>query len=406
MAEAIQTGVQAGVQAALAANAAEAAAPRQQQNRRHNPVFEDDGDGSDEDNPFGDNPNHQRHQQDRGQQQRNAENTRWTSGIKLDIPEYHGSSQPEELLDWFVTVDEFLEFKDVPTNKKVPLITTRFRGHAASWWNQLKLSRTRRGKEKIIVWDKLKKQMHKDHAQSRSTLMSFYQMLTRVDINDSEDQLVASLLQDYDLNYRMLHQFDPRSVSEARQRAVLVEQQNRLRNNQWAGNTKARNTTSSTEESKASTGRDTTTGPRANPRSTEPATDAVKPRPSRPNALRNCLAPKSTEAWQRISLFSSTCTVKGKICRFVIDSGCSANVVSKKAVKKVDLTTKTHPHPYRLLWMQTGAEVLVSKRTLLSLSIGSFYKDTLYCDIAPMDVSHIILGRPWQYDHEVMYNGK
>ncbi|XP_013624826.1 PREDICTED: uncharacterized protein LOC106331001 [Brassica oleracea var. oleracea] len=267
MAEAIQTGVQAGVQAALAANAAEAAAPRQQQNRRHNPVFEDDGDGSDEDNPFGDNPNHQRHQQDRGQQQRNAENTRWTSGIKLDIPEYHGSSQPEELLDWFVTVDEFLEFKDVPTNKKVPLITTRFRGHAASWWNQLKLS-------------------HKDHAQSRSTLMSFYQMLTRVDINDSEDQLVASLLQDYDLNYRMLHQFDPRSVSEARQRAVLVEQQNRLRNNQWAGNTKARNTTSSTEESKASTGRDTTTGPRANPRSTEPATDAVKPRPSRPNALR------------------------------------------------------------------------------------------------------------------------
>lgn len=161
MAEAIQTGVQAGVQAALAANAAEAAAPRQQQNRRHTPVFEDDGDGFDEDNPFGDNPNHQRHQQDRGQQQRNAENTRWTSGIKLDIPEYHGSSQPEELLDWFVTVDEFLEFKDVPTNKKVPLITTRFRGHAASWWNQLKLSRTRRGKEKIIVWDKLKKQMRK-----------------------------------------------------------------------------------------------------------------------------------------------------------------------------------------------------------------------------------------------------
>lgn len=84
----------------------------------------------------------------------------------------------------------------------------------------------------------------------------------------------------------MLHQFDPRSVSEARQRAVLVEQQNRLSNNQWAGNTKARNTTSSTEESKASMGCDTTTGPRANPRSTEPATDAVKPRPSRPNALR------------------------------------------------------------------------------------------------------------------------
>ena len=107
-----------------------------------------DDDGSDEDNSFGDNPNHQRQQHDRGQQHRNSENNRWTSGIKLEIPEFHGSSRPEELLDWFVTVDEFLEFKDVPTNKQAPLVTTRFRGHAASLWNQLKLSRSRRGKEK------------------------------------------------------------------------------------------------------------------------------------------------------------------------------------------------------------------------------------------------------------------
>lgn len=121
---------------------------------------------------------------------------------------------------------------------------------------------------------------------------------------------------------------------------------------------------------------------------------------------RNCLAPKASEDWQRTALFSSTCTVKSKVCRFVIDSGCSANVVSEEAVRKLALTTETHPHPYRLLWMQTGAEVHVSQRTLLSLSIGSFYKDTLYCDIAPMDVSHIILGRPWQYDREVLHNGK
>ena len=121
---------------------------------------------------------------------------------------------------------------------------------------------------------------------------------------------------------------------------------------------------------------------------------------------RNCLAPKTSEAWQRTSLFSSTCTVKGKICCFVIDSGCSANVVSEEAARKLALTAEAHPHPCRLLWMQTGAEVYVSKRTQVPLSIGSFYKETLYCDIAPMDVSHIILGRPWQYDWEVLHNGK
>ena len=121
---------------------------------------------------------------------------------------------------------------------------------------------------------------------------------------------------------------------------------------------------------------------------------------------RSCMAPKTDEAWQRTSLFSSTCTVKGKICRFVIDFGCSSNVVSEEAVRKLSLSIEPHPHPYRLLWMQTGAEVYVSQRTLLSLSIGSFYKDTLYCDIAHMDVSHIILGRPRQYDREVIHNGK
>lgn len=121
---------------------------------------------------------------------------------------------------------------------------------------------------------------------------------------------------------------------------------------------------------------------------------------------RNCLAPKTSEAWQRTLLFSSTCTVKGKICRFVIHSGCSANVVSKKAVRKLSLSAEAHPQPYRLLWMQTGAEVYVSKRAQVPLSIGSFYKETFYCDIAPMDVSHIILGRPWQSDREVIHNGK
>lgn len=68
---------------------------------------------------------------------------------------------------------------------------------------------------------------------------------------------------------------------------------------------------------------------------------------------RNCFAPKTSEAWERTSLFSSTCTVKGKICRFVIDSRCSANVISEEAVRKLGLKQEAHPHPYRLLWMQT-----------------------------------------------------
>ena len=161
MAEAIQAGVQARVQAAFAAHHANAqqqhAAPLQHQHRNNNPIFDEQDDDIDDENPFGDN-NRQLHRHER--HNRN-EDTRWTSGLKIDIPEYHGGSQLVDLLDKIVTVDEFIEFKDFPEHKKVPLITTRFRGHAASWWSQLKLSRTRRGKDKITSWDKLKKHLRK-----------------------------------------------------------------------------------------------------------------------------------------------------------------------------------------------------------------------------------------------------
>lgn len=54
----------------------------------------------------------------------------------------------------------------------------------------------------------------------------FYQMLKRVDVHDSEDQLVAHFIEGLRPQLQtMLHQFDPCSVSEARHRALLVEQQ-------------------------------------------------------------------------------------------------------------------------------------------------------------------------------------
>ena len=50
---------------------------------------------------------------------------RWETGMRTEIPEFHGSLQPEEFLDWLATVEEILDFKDVPKNKRVPLIATR-----------------------------------------------------------------------------------------------------------------------------------------------------------------------------------------------------------------------------------------------------------------------------------------
>ncbi|KAH7844240.1 hypothetical protein Vadar_025932 [Vaccinium darrowii] len=70
-----------------------------------------------------------------------------------------GGLTPEEFLDWVAAMDEVLEFKQVPEDKRVSLVATRFRGRAAAWWQQLKQTRLRQGKDKISSWEKLKKKM-------------------------------------------------------------------------------------------------------------------------------------------------------------------------------------------------------------------------------------------------------
>lgn len=86
---------------------------------------------------------------------------RWENSFKLEIPKFHGNNVAEELLDWFVTVEEILEFKRVPIDRYVPLIAIHFWDLAAAWWTQHKTYRARLGKSKIVTWEKLKHDMRK-----------------------------------------------------------------------------------------------------------------------------------------------------------------------------------------------------------------------------------------------------
>ena len=45
---------------------------------------------------------------------------------------------PEEFLDWVAAVEEILNFKRVPEDRRVSLVATKFWGRAAAWWQQLK----------------------------------------------------------------------------------------------------------------------------------------------------------------------------------------------------------------------------------------------------------------------------
>ena len=91
---------------------------------------------------------------------------------------------------------------------------------------------------------------------------------------------------------------------------------------------------------------------------------------------RMCLTPRANkDEWLRNNIFQSACTIQGKVYCFVIDIGSCENIVSTEAVEKLGVNTEAHPKPYKLAWLKKGGEVTVSKRALISFSIGAKYKN-------------------------------
>jgi len=48
--------------------------------------------------------------------------------------------------------------------------------------------------------------------------------------------------------------------------------------------------------------------------------------------------------------------------------------------------------------------MIVNQQVKVPFSIGT-YKDEVIWDVVPMEVGHLLLGRPCQYDKNIIYNG-
>ena len=46
----------------------------------------------------------------------------------------------------------------------------------------------------------------------------------------------------------------------------------------------------------------------------------------------------------------------------------------------------------------------MNRQVLLHFSIDK-YKDEVLCDVVPMEATHVLLGRPWQFDRKILHDG-
>jgi hypothetical protein len=106
---------------------------------------------------------------------------------------------------------------------------------------------------------------------------------------------------------------------------------------------------------------------------------------------------------QRENIFHSRCLINNKVCSMIIDSGSCTNVTSVTLVKKLGLNTVKHEKPYQLQWLNECGVVRVNRQVMISF-LGK-YKDEVLCDIVPMYTTHLLLGRPWQFDRKAKHDG-
>ncbi|XP_024200577.1 uncharacterized protein LOC112203910 [Rosa chinensis] len=124
------------------------------------------------------------------------------------------------------------------------------------------------------------------------------------------------------------------------------------------------------------------------------------------SVVRRVLAAPKTggEDWSRTAIFQMLVRCGDKAQKLIIDGGSCMNVVSSSTVERLKLQAQPHPQPYKVAWIDS-TQIPVTQQCLVSLSCGD-YTDSIWCDVVPMKVAHILLGRPWLFDRDVNHNGK
>lgn len=79
-------------------------------------------------------------------------------------------------------------------------------------------------------------------------------------------------------------------------------------------------------------------------------------------------------------------------------------MVSSEMVTKLNLDRLPHDSPYQVSQVNGSQTLMVNEQAYVDFQIGD-YKDRILCDGLPTDCCHVLLGKPWQFDREAIYDG-
>ncbi|XP_050896756.1 uncharacterized protein LOC127103548 [Lathyrus oleraceus] len=356
-------------------------------------------------------------------------------GIKIKVPTFVGKSDPEAYLEWETKLEQIFNCHNYSNLEKVQVASIEFKEYALVWWDQLTKDRRRYAERPIDTWEEMKRIMRRRfvpsyyHRELHNKLQRLTQgsknveeyfkemevLKTRDNVEEDDEATMARFL--HGLNHDIsdiveLHHYV--EMDELVHQAIKVEQQLK-RKSQARRNSTTFNSQSWKDKTKkegASSSKEATVENKENEEIVEeedgdydeefeeeiPSGDLLMVRRMLGSQI------KEEDTSQRENLFHTRCFVQGKVCSLIIDGGSCTNVASTRLVSKLKLETKPHPKPYKLQWLNESVEMLVNKKVEVCFKIGK-YEDVVLCDVVPMEASHLLLGRPWQFDRKANHDG-
>lgn len=97
------------------------------------------------------------------------------------------------------------------------------------------------------------------------------------------------------------------------------------------------------------------------------------------------------------SIFQTTFTCYGKQGPMVINGNSAENFVTTTTVNKLNLQVQKKGKPYQFTWEHDRECLIIRDQFLVSFSIG-FWKEHILCNVIPMAIAHLVLGRSWLFE--------
>eukprot|EP00253_Pinus_taeda_P012339 PITA_12339 len=340
---------------------------------------------------------------------------------KIEIPMYDGSLNAEELMDWIRSIDQYFDYEEVEENKKVKFAVTRLKGHAAIWLN-IRTGHVEDDLEKVARYINGLKYEIQDEISllSLKTVEDAYQAALKAEEKLLRKQNQINRGKNPANEGRILESKVQPSQNEAGSASNRAPQRGGFGRGKFVprGRGRGRDVRCFACGEWGHVQWDCPHQRSANQRNVnvaeakeeipQPEAKEEPPEDGESLLLKRVLlegAKEAKELVQRRTLFRTVCKSKGKCCKLVIDSGSTDNLVSTEMVDKLKLERTVHPTPYKVSWLQKGHQIFVTEQCKVDFQIGT-YQNVILCDIMPMDVCHILLGRPWKFDRNAIHDGR